>query len=76
MSITAKLFRNGRNQAVRIPKSFAFEGIDEVTIVKDGDRLIITPARKTWTSFAELPKAGEDFMPERPDLLEPDRTGF
>jgi len=29
---SAKLFKNGRNQAVRLPKELEFEGIDEVTI--------------------------------------------
>lgn len=42
-----KLFRNGRNQAVRIPVEFEMPG-DEATIRKEGDRLIIEPvARKT-----------------------------
>jgi len=41
----ASLFRNGRNQAVRIPREFELDG-DEVLIRKDGDRLILTPIRK------------------------------
>jgi antitoxin VapB len=41
----ASLFRNGRNQAVRIPREFELEGT-EVLIHKDGDRLILTPVRK------------------------------
>ena len=41
----ASLFRNGRNQAVRIPREFEFEGT-EVTIHKEGERLILTPVRK------------------------------
>lgn len=41
----ASLFRNGRNQAVRIPREFEMEGT-EVLIRKDGDRLILTPVRK------------------------------
>lgn len=41
----ASLFRNGRNQAVRIPREFEMEGT-EVVIRKDGDRLILTPIRK------------------------------
>ncbi len=38
----AALFRNGRNQAVRIPKEFEMEG-DRVLISKDGARLILEP---------------------------------
>jgi antitoxin VapB len=39
-----KLFRNGRNQAVRIPVEFELPG-DEAIMRKDGDRLIIEPAK-------------------------------
>ena len=73
----AKLFTNGRSQAVRIPKAYQFEGVDEVIIRKDGDALIITPARKTWGTLAdEAPAVGDDFMAERPELLEDDRVAF
>lgn len=41
----ASLFRNGRNQAVRIPREFELEGT-EVLMRKEGDRLILTPIRK------------------------------
>lgn len=40
----ARLFRNGRNQALRIPREFEFPG-DEVIIHKDGDRLILEPVK-------------------------------
>ena len=39
----ARLFRNGRSQAVRIPRELEFPGT-EVIIHKEGDRLIIEPA--------------------------------
>ena len=38
-----KVFKNGRNQAVRIPREFEFPG-DEAIMRKDGDRLILEPA--------------------------------
>ncbi len=41
-----KLFRNGRNQAVRIPREFELPGEDAV-MRKEGDRLIIEPAQPT-----------------------------
>ena len=41
----AKLFRNGRNQAVRIPVEFELPG-DEAIMHRDGDRLVIEPVRK------------------------------
>jgi antitoxin VapB len=40
-----KLFRNGRNQAVRIPVEFELPGNDAI-MQRDGDRLIIEPVRK------------------------------
>ena len=40
-----RLFRNGRNQALRIPREFDLEG-DEATLRKDGDRLVVEPVRK------------------------------
>ncbi|GIW53020.1 MAG: hypothetical protein KatS3mg081_2375 [Gemmatimonadales bacterium] len=44
----AKLFCNGRSQAVRLPKEFRFEG-DEVLIRREGDRVILEPVgRRRW----------------------------
>ncbi|MDZ7811007.1 MAG: AbrB/MazE/SpoVT family DNA-binding domain-containing protein [Arhodomonas sp.] len=40
-----RLFRNGRNQALRIPRELELAG-DEAIIRKEGDRLIIEPVRK------------------------------
>jgi antitoxin VapB len=40
-----RLFRNGRNQALRIPREFELEG-DEAIVRKEGDRLIVEPVRK------------------------------
>ncbi len=40
-----RLFRNGRNQALRIPREFELEG-DEAIIRREGDRLVIEPIRK------------------------------
>lgn len=69
MAQEAKLFINGRSQAVRIPKSWAFKGVDAVSIRKAGNSLILSPARQTWESFAETPAADDDFMVVRPRLL-------
>lgn len=40
-----RLFRNGRNQALRIPREFELEG-EEAVLRKEGDRLIVEPVRK------------------------------
>jgi antitoxin VapB len=62
-----RLFRNGRNQALRIPKEFELEG-NEAIIHKDGNRLIVEPVKKT--SLLELLASWEPFeddLPEIPD---------
>ena len=77
MEAIAKLFTNGRSQAVRIPKAYRFEGVDQVLIRKEGDALVILPVRKTWESYAdEAPAVGDDFMAERPELLDGGRVDF
>jgi antitoxin VapB len=48
----ARLFRNGRNQALRIPREFELPG-NEVTLTKEGDRLIVQPVHRT-RGLAEL----------------------
>ncbi len=40
-----RLFRNGRNQALRIPREFELDG-NEAILRKEGDRLIVEPIRK------------------------------
>ena len=47
---TAKLFKNGQSQAVRLPKEFRFEG-EHVFIKKEGNRVILIPEKKTWDTF-------------------------
>ena len=65
---TTTLFKNGRTQAVRLPKEFAFKGVTSVEIYKEGDAVILRPARKTWESFIELVEHSnvpDDFMADR-----------
>lgn len=62
----ARLFRNGRNQAVRIPREFEFPG-NEVIIRKDGERLIVEPVRKPG-GLAELLASWEPLEEEFPDV--------
>ena len=56
------LFRNGRNQAIRIPREFEIEGTEAI-IHKEGDKLIIEPVRKKSLKavLASLPPLNEDF---------------
>jgi len=60
----ARLFRNGSNQAIRIPREFEIEG-NEVIIRKEGNRLIVEPLGKKGllTVLAEL-KPLEEALPD------------
>jgi antitoxin VapB len=67
MGITAKLFKNGRSQAVRLPKDCQFKG-KEVIVQKVGDMVVLLPKKRPWE---HLMKAREmitdDFMTEGRD---------
>jgi len=75
MPRTAKLFKNGRSQAVRLPSEFRFEG-EEVFIrrMRDGD-VILSRRPASWDEFFSLreealkadPRAFEDFLAKRKD---------
>jgi antitoxin VapB len=48
----ASIFRNGANQAVRLPQELRFpEDVKEVRIRKQGGSLLISPIRPDWASF-------------------------
>ena len=63
-----KIFKNGRNQAIRIPREFELSG-EEAIMRKEGDRLIIEPAppKSLLAVLATLAPLDEDFPPI-PDL--------
>ena len=62
---TAKLFRNGQSQAVRLPKAFRLPG-DKVYIKKVGNAVVLLPLQQPWeTLFESLQLFSEDFMDER-----------
>ena len=62
--MTAKLFENGRSQAVRLPKECRFEG-DEVAVNKIGDIVILLPKENKWSGFLQsLEMFTDDFMKE------------
>lgn len=76
MSVKAKVFRNGRNQAIRIPVELSFDTAT-VTLEKHGDALIVRPVYEGgWEAFFEdeslvLPEdfeTGEDPAPQERDL--------
>lgn len=65
----ASIFRNGANQAVRLPQDLRFpEEVKEVRICKQGDSLLISPVRSDWASFFSLQvDVPEDFLAQRDD---------
>jgi antitoxin VapB len=70
---TAKVFMNGRSQALRLPKEFRFE-TDEVYITKQGDNLIVSPKKPTWDNFFDTTSAfDDDFLKDREDELPQER---
>lgn len=67
-----KLFKNGRNQAVRIPREFELPG-NEAVIRKEGERLIIEPVepKSLLAVLATLQPLDEEFPPIRELPVEP-----
>jgi len=62
---TAKLFKNGQSQAVRLPKEFRFDG-DEVIIKRVGKAVVLLSASDSFdTLFDSLEEFSDDFMSER-----------
>lgn len=73
---TAKLFRNGQSQAVRLPKEFRFEE-DHVYIKRSGNAVLLIPARGSWDSLvASLGKFSDDFMADRGQPAPQKRRGL
>jgi antitoxin VapB len=63
-----RLFRNGRNQAVRIPVEFERPG-NEAVVHRDGDRLVIGPVRKR--GLIALLKSMKPLNEDFPDIADP-----
>jgi len=62
---TAKLFQNGKRQAVRLPKEYQF-GSDHVYIKRVGNAVVLLPGEKPWDTLLDsLSLFSEDFMSER-----------
>ncbi len=65
---TAKIFKNGRSQAVRLPREFRFD-CDEVFVHRQGDKVILSAKEPGWDEFFDSTSVFcEDFLSEREDL--------
>lgn len=59
---TAKLFQNGKSQAVRLPKKYRFPG-DKVLIKRVGNAVVLLPYENSWEIlFNSLEQFSDDFM--------------
>ncbi len=75
MNQIAKIFMNGRSQAVRLPKDFRFD-CDEVFVRRQGLDVIISPKTSTWDDFFDQKPAFDDtFIADR-DQSEPQERDF
>ena len=73
---TAKLFKNGGSQAVRLPKEFRFKG-SHVFIKKVGDAVVLLPRQDSWqVLFDSLDQFTDDFMETRDQPKPQDREGL
>jgi antitoxin VapB len=66
---TVSIFKDGKNQAVRLPADMSYDGIDELEITRIGDTITLRPVRPTWLSLAELPKSDIDFLQDRTSIV-------
>jgi len=67
---TAKLFKNGQSQAVRLPKEFRMAG-NEVYIKKQGEAIVLLPKERSWEPlFDSLNRFEKDFRIERNQPVE------
>lgn len=73
MADTAKIFKNGGSQAVRLPVKYRFADDEEVLIYREGQRVILEPRRKRWSEeFRALAGSVPDFPEPPADLPEVD----
>ena len=72
---TAKLFKNGKSQAVRLPKEYRFAG-EQVFIKRVGEAVILLPYKTPWETLLDsLSRFSDDFMQERVQPPVQDREG-
>ncbi len=73
---TAKLFKNGDSQAVRLPKEFRFAGA-EVLIKRVGSAVVLLPKTKSWDTLVQsLDQFPADFMSTREQPPEAEQRGL
>jgi len=72
-----RLFKSNKTQAVRLPKSVAFDpGVEEVEILVVGESRIITPANRSWAAWFTGETVSGDFMVQREQPEPQERDTF
>jgi antitoxin VapB len=72
---TAKIFKTGRSQAVRLPKEFRFK-TRQVRVAKIDDMLILYPEKKGWALLERaIRRFTEDFMADRDQPTDTEERG-
>ena len=73
---TARLFRNGRNQAVRLPVDFEIDA-DEVLVEREGERVVLIPIPRTWMGYFDGARTlSANFPDQIDDAPPPPREAF
>ena len=66
---TVSIFADGHHQAIHIPKDMEFTDTTELEIMREGNTVILRPARPDWLSYTKVAKADPDFLLDRPDVV-------
>jgi antitoxin VapB len=65
MMDTAKIFQNGKSQAIRLPKEYRFRGT-KVYVKRIGNAVVLIPEQDSWQTLVEsLERFSDDFMADR-----------
>lgn len=63
-------YKKGNNQVVCLPEDMAYEGAEELEIMKENDVITLRPVQPSWLSLHELSKADGNFLLKRQYVLE------
>jgi antitoxin VapB len=73
---TAKIFKNGKSQAIRLPKEYRFQG-SKVYVKQVGNAVVLIPEHDSWQTLIEsLAQFSDDFMTERQQPPVQEREGI
>jgi antitoxin VapB len=72
---TARVFKSGNSQAVRLPKEFQFDAKEVAIFKQDGD-IVLRALSKTWKDYLERGRRFTEDFPERIDDQPPEERGL